>query len=171
MYLMAGVFLVAGPSPVTIKLTSALIGIATVLVTYFAASRFLGERAGLCAAALIAVSRWHVTFSRMGFRAILAPLWVSLVALALWWLVKRRTRGAAALFGFVVGAGFYTYPAYWAVPPALALIAAAGLWEHRATLATMTRAVRPLAVAATVACLFTIAPLLLYATLHADEVL
>ncbi len=33
MYLMAGIFLVAGPTPVTIKLTSALIGIATVIVT------------------------------------------------------------------------------------------------------------------------------------------
>ena len=132
MYLMAGIFLVAGPTPVTIKLTSALIGIATVIVTWLAASRFFGERAGLCSAALLAVSRWHVTFSRMGFRAILAPLWVSLVALALWWLVRRRTRGAAALFGVVVGAGFYTYPAYWSVPPALALIAAAALWERRA---------------------------------------
>ena len=150
MYLMAGIFLVAGPTPVAIKLTSALIGIATVIVTYFAASRFFGERAGLCAAALLAVSRWHVTFSRMGFRAILAPLWVSLVALALWWLVRRRSRGAAVLFGVVVGAGFYTYPAYWSVPPALALVAAVALWERRGTLHAVARQVKPLVVAATV---------------------
>jgi 4-amino-4-deoxy-L-arabinose transferase-like glycosyltransferase len=169
MYLMAGIFLVAGPTPIAIKLTSALIGIATVIVTYFAASRFLGERAGLCAAALLAVSRWHITFSRMGFRAILAPLWMSLVALALWWLVTRRTRSAAVLFGVVVGAGFYTYPAYWAAPPALALIGAAAWWERRSNLHDVVDRTKPLAVVGLVSCLIVMAPLLIYATTHAED--
>jgi 4-amino-4-deoxy-L-arabinose transferase-like glycosyltransferase len=171
MYLMAGIFLAAGPTPVTLKLTSALIGIATVVATYFAASRFFGVRVGLCSAALLAVSRWHITFSRMGFRAILAPLWVSLVALALWWLVRRRTRGAAALFGVVVGAGFYTYPAYWAVPPALVLVAAAACWERRSTLRDAVRRVKPLVAAGTIAFLATSAPLIVYATAHAEDLL
>ena len=56
------------------------------------------------------------------------------MALALWWLLRQRGRGAAVLFGAVVGAGFYTYPAYWSVPPALALVAAVALWQRRATL-------------------------------------
>jgi 4-amino-4-deoxy-L-arabinose transferase-like glycosyltransferase len=171
MYLMAGLFLVTGPTAVAIKLTSALIGIATVLVTWFAASRFLGERAGLCVAALLAVSRWHVTFSRMGFRAILAPLWVSLVALALAWLIERRTRRAAIVFGVVVGAGFYTYPAYWAVPPALALVAAAALWERRDSLHATVRQVKPLIAPAVVSCLLVVTPLAIYATTHAEDLL
>jgi 4-amino-4-deoxy-L-arabinose transferase-like glycosyltransferase len=171
MYLMAGIFLVAGPTPVTIKLTSALIGIATVIVTWLAASRWFGERAGLCSAALLAVSRWHITFSRMGFRAILAPLWMSLVALALWWLVTRRTRGAAILFGVVVGAGFYTYPAYWAAPPVLALVAAAALWTRRSHLHEVARQVKPLVVAGVVSALVVMAPLVIYATAHADDLL
>jgi 4-amino-4-deoxy-L-arabinose transferase-like glycosyltransferase len=171
MVLMAGVFLLMGPSAVAIKLTSALIGITTVWMTALAASRFLGARAGLCAGALIAVSRWHITFSRLGFRAVLAPLMVVAVALALGWLIARRSRRAAILFGVVVGAGFYTYPAYWSVPPALALAGLAALWERRATLRKTLLAVRPLLLAATTACVLTLAPLGIYAVTHADDLL
>lgn len=131
MIVMAGVFALWGASPTTVKLTSALIGIATIPVVGWAASRFFGARVGLLAAALLALSRWHLTLSRIGFRAILVPLWVGLVVLALSALLRRRTAGAAVAFGAILGAGFYTYPAYWSVPLALAPVLGVALWERR----------------------------------------
>jgi hypothetical protein len=60
--------------------------------------------------------------SRVGVRAILTPLLILLVCLALRRLVRHRTRSSAVLFGGLVGAGFYTYPAFWIVPGALLVV-------------------------------------------------
>ena len=129
------------------------------IVTYFAASRFFGERAGLCSAALIAVSRWHVTFSRMGFRAILAPLWVSLVALALWWLMRRRSRGAAVAVR-CRGRSRVLHLSRLLVGAAGARAGRCGgaVGSDAPALHLVTRQVKPLAAAAVVSCLLVTAP-------------
>ncbi len=121
-YAMAGVFAVFGGSPTTIRLTSALLGILTVALFFPLARRWLGPRAGFFAAGLFAVSRWHVTASRLGLRAILVPLFVVLVLLAFSALATSRRWRWALLLGVLTGLGFYTYPSYWAVPPALCLV-------------------------------------------------
>ena len=113
-YAMAGVFAVFGGSPTTIRLTSALLGILTVALFFPLARRWLGPRAGFFAAGLFAVSRWHVTASRLGLRAILVPLFVVLVLLAFSSLAMTRRWRWALLLGVLVGLGFYTYPSYWA---------------------------------------------------------
>ena len=121
-YLMAGMFALRGPSVTSIRLTVALIGIATVAVFFFLGQRFFGLRVAFLSTVLLAVSSWHVTMSRVGVRAILTPLWILLVCLALHRLVRRRTTGSALVFGVLVGAGFYTYPAFWVVPLALVAV-------------------------------------------------
>ena len=63
--------------------SAALIAIATVS-TIVAAELTGDRRLGLLAAAFLAVSYWHVHFSRYGIRAILAPLWSAAAVLA-WW--------------------------------------------------------------------------------------
>jgi 4-amino-4-deoxy-L-arabinose transferase-like glycosyltransferase len=121
-YLMAGTFRLGGTTVWSIRLTVALIGIVTVALFFLLGVRLFGLRVAFVSAALLAVSRWHVTMSRVGVRAILTPLWIILVFVALRRLVQRRTLGSGLLFGAVVGAGFYTYPAFWVVPGALVVV-------------------------------------------------
>ena len=72
-----------GPLALAVRLPAALVGTATVILTFFAGRRLLDARAGWIAAFLLAVSPWHLAFSRVGFRGILLPaaiiglVWVS----------------------------------------------------------------------------------------------
>jgi 4-amino-4-deoxy-L-arabinose transferase-like glycosyltransferase len=154
-YLMAAVFSVAGETPLAVRLTAASIGIATVPLAWWLYRMHLGTSIAFLGAALLAVCRWHVTASRLGLRAVLIPLWVVLTLLAASALWRRRTIASALLLGAVVGTGFYTYPAYWLMPPLLAAGLACGARRGRPPLA--------LAVLALGAALLAAAPLIRYA--------
>ncbi len=159
-YLMAGVFAVFGVSARTIRLTSALIGIATVPLVYVVCRPVWGSRVALVAGALLAVMRWHVGVSRIGLRAVLTPFWVVVTLLAFRALLRHRTRRAAVALGVALGLGFYTYPAYWVVPPALLIVLAAAV---RGRGLDGVRAALPLAALALGAALVVAAPLIRYA--------
>ena len=81
-FYLAGAFMrLLGASIFSLRLTSALIGVLTVLITYQLAREMFahqGARASrwlaLFSAVLLATSYWHVTMSRYGFRAISQPL-------------------------------------------------------------------------------------------------
>ncbi|HUO85301.1 MAG TPA: glycosyltransferase family 39 protein [Thermoanaerobaculia bacterium] len=119
---LAIVFRFAGPSVFALRLTSALIGIATVGVFFLVCQRLIGYRFATIAGILMAVSRWHSTFSRTGFRAILVPLFMMLALLFFVEMVRQRSPRMAAAFGLVLGLGFYTYPSWWVMPFAFALV-------------------------------------------------
>ncbi len=164
-YLMAGVFAVEGPSVHSARLTIALIGIATVAAFLLLAEQVIGARRAFVAAVLLAVCRWHVTISRIAVRGALTPLFIVLTLLALLRLARRRTASAAVLFGAVLGAGFYTYFAFWVVPVALCACAAAaaacGAFRPR-------RADLALGLTALAAFLTVTAPLIHYAATKPD---
>lgn len=164
-YLMAGVFAVFGISAMAVRLTSALIGMATVPLFYAVCRLVWGPRVALLAGALLAVMRWHVGVSRIGLRAVLAPLWVVLTLLALSTLLRHRTRRAAIALGIALGLGFYTYPAYWVVPPALLILLAAAV--RRAGLHAVHH-ILPLAALALGTALVVAAPLIRYAIAKPD---
>jgi len=135
-YLVALCFVVVGPSTLGIHLAAALVGIVTVPAVYVAAEgllaalprqdRALLKRWGpLVAALMVAISYWHLTWSRYGVRAILVPLFASLVVAALWSGLRRSTdegeRGWAGKWSFVLcglmlGASLYTYQAARLLP-------------------------------------------------------
>lgn len=80
----------------------------------------LSSSIALLAAFFLATSFWHINFSRIGFRAILAPL---LLIWSLYFLIKAlravSARSAiiyAAVAGIIYGLGFYTYIAYRITP-------------------------------------------------------
>lgn len=133
-YLAAGVMKALGASLLSLRLTSALVGLATVGLTYwlalelFAAEDDLTRRSvALMAAALIAINFWHVTMSRYGFRAITQPLVQALALIFLWRGLRRGGRWNLALAGFFCGATAYTYLASRILPLAL-LPWVLGLW-------------------------------------------
>jgi hypothetical protein len=97
-YLQAGALALLGEDHVVvaIRLVSALAGLVTVaLVCAFAARLFADRSIGLLAAGFLAVTYWHVHFSRYAIRAIFAPLW-AVGALWAWWVaVSPRDQGAS----------------------------------------------------------------------------
>ena len=113
--------------PWVLRLPSAIFGILTVLGIYFlAAELFSSSGVGLLSAFLLATSFWHVNFSRISFRAIMAPL---ILVWAIYFLTKafRSSRPVfyvlCSIFsGVVYGLGFYTYIAYRDTPFLLLLL-------------------------------------------------
>jgi alpha-D-ribose 1-methylphosphonate 5-triphosphate synthase subunit PhnG len=121
-YLAAPIAAVFGLSHTTIKAVSALIGVLTVPVVYAWGKELCDREVGLVAAIMLAVSHWHVTLTRVGYRAAVLP-----PVLALMWLFFSRalrtgSRVAYALAGLFLGLVFYTYNAAMVVPLLVVLL-------------------------------------------------
>jgi 4-amino-4-deoxy-L-arabinose transferase-like glycosyltransferase len=105
------------PQPWMLKIPSALFGILTVLGVYFLSKElFRKEKVALLAAFFIATGFWHINFSRIGFRAIMAPFFL---AWGLYFIVKALRKNSAleaAIAGVFYGLGFHSYIAYRATP-------------------------------------------------------
>ena len=91
-------FFHAPHEPWVIRLPAAIAGVLTVLGLYLLVAELFGDGAGLLAAFLLATSFWHINFSRIGFRAILAPL---LLAWSLCLLIKAFRAASRAHGGLV----------------------------------------------------------------------
>jgi uncharacterized membrane protein len=111
--------------PWIIRLPAAVAGVLTVWGLYLLVAELFGNGPGLLAAFLLATSFWGIIFSRIGFRAILAPL---MLIGTLWLLIKafrsdskRATLIYSILAGIIYGLGFYTYIAYRITPLLLLL--------------------------------------------------
>ena len=108
-----------GPTPIGVRLASAIPGIATVLLLYlFVRLLFptVGTRLAGLAALCLALSYWHLHFSRYGIRSILVPFWQILGYSALWLGIERDKLGWFALCGAALAAGAWTHPAGRLVP-------------------------------------------------------
>ena len=109
--------------PWALRLPSAIFGILTVLGFYLMMRELLllakirgAEIAALASSFFMATSVWHIIFSRIGFRAVMAPLFlvwgVYLLALA----IRKHQFYPALLAGIPFGLGIYTYIAYRPMP-------------------------------------------------------
>lgn len=89
------------------RLPAACFGLLTVGMLYFCVKEFFGRDRALAAAFLLAVSPWHIQFSRLAFRAVTFPFFFLLAV----YLLKRGLRRKGWLpVGFaVLGATIYTY--------------------------------------------------------------
>ena len=121
--------------PWTLRLPSAVFGFFTVLGLFFLARElFRRDGIALLAAFFLATSFWHVNFSRIGFRAILAPFFL------VWsvYFFTRSIRAArfvssawlATLGGLFFGLGAYSYISY-RIAPLLFLLMVPLLWRER----------------------------------------
>lgn len=146
-----------GPTVPGIRLLSAILGTLAVPLTYALGRRMFGARAGLTAAALLAVSFWGLMYSRFGLRHVLMPP-LALAGFVFFW----RALGASqrdgrsplwpfALSGFFLGLGFHSYFAARGAPlvPAAYVVyliivapqALRGKWRGLALTAVVTAAV------------------------------
>jgi len=107
-----------GYTPWALRYPSALFGILTVLgLLLLTKELFKDDKLALLSSFLLATSVWHIIFSRIAFRAILAPL---ALTWAIYFLVKafnsKRFTLYSALGGLVFGLGLHSYIAYRAMP-------------------------------------------------------
>ena len=124
-----------GATPFALRLTSAVIGALTIPAVYWMVREaFVGEDSvpAFWTAALLAVSYWHVNFSRLGYRAITLPLLAALAFAAFWRAWRRLAAGGRfpwpwlILCGLFVGGSLYTYISARLLPVLVVFVAAAG---------------------------------------------
>lgn len=174
LYVMAPFVGVLGPTPFAIRLPGVIAGVITVWLVHRIGLQLFDRRVGLAAAAMLAVSPWHLQLSRWGHMATLFPL---LVALVIWLMLRtsssrasveesgregRAARtplpdastplGMTVLAGAVVGLSLYGYYAIRLWMP-IFLIGTAFFWWRRRELAAF------------VASAFVVAAPLIYGTL------
>ena len=110
------------------RFPAAFIGILTVLVLYYLVKECFGQKIALVAALFLAISPWHIQFSRIAFRAILIPL---LFCLALLFFVKSFNKSkyipiSALFFAF----SLYTYASARVFVPLFMLGLVIIFWQH-----------------------------------------
>lgn len=118
---MAILFRIFGSGVFTLRLTSALIGLAVLPVFFYLVRGVLvrldvkrSTTPALISTLLLAVSHWHLAFSRIGFRASLGIL---MLCLGLHLLLKARgQRIWLLLSGLIIGLGMHTYIAFRLIP-------------------------------------------------------
>lgn len=116
-YLVAAAFAFVGVGPLGIHLASAVVSLFTLPTVFLAANEFfkrdksmlLSQFGGLLATLVLALSFWHLAWSRYSVRAILIPLFISLLCFFLLRAFRTQQRRYFALTGLVMGISLYTY--------------------------------------------------------------
>lgn len=176
-YLQAASIAMLGATPFALRLTSALVGAATVPALYWMVREAFWGTAprprwlAFWSALFLATSYWHLNFSRIGYRAIMVPLLACLVFALFWraWRGLSRTEGMpwAGLLGCgaLVGASLYTYLAARFLPVLVAIEVGSDLVSHRHVPAEFRKRLLGLTVI-TVTALVVFSPLAAYFISH-----
>ncbi|MER2600595.1 MAG: PA14 domain-containing protein [Caldilineales bacterium] len=116
-YLLALSFRLFGVGITPMRAVSAALGVLTVAAFYLMARRVVSSRpAVLAATALLAASRWHITFSRIVYELIMQPLLMVLLISFLLAALRRGQRRDWALAGVMLALGLNSYTAFRVVP-------------------------------------------------------
>ena len=109
---MALIFRIGGADVTTMRLASAIPGIAIVPVGYLLVRSLFPFRVAILSAAMITASVWFVIQSRIAFGGIAA---VFMALLAMWLIVaavQSRRTWVAVVAGILLGLGLYTFKTY-----------------------------------------------------------
>ncbi len=105
-----------------LKVGTAIVGLLAVPLTFLLGRQLFGTQVGLLAAALLAVSHWHVSLSRVGLRF---PFTAAFTVATLYFLfraLRGNQRNDWLACGLILGAGLYGYMAFRVVPLLLILL-------------------------------------------------
>ncbi|MBI2024037.1 glycosyltransferase family 39 protein [Candidatus Giovannonibacteria bacterium] len=165
-----------GHEPWALRIVSAIFGTLTVLGLFFLARAMFynspdRDRISLLASFFLATSFWHVNFSRIGFRAIMAPFFLVWGLYFLFRIYKdigtsKTQIISAAAGGLLFGLGFHSYIAYRILPLLMIFPIVRG-WkkERRDTCSPCLSLIYVLFV------LIAVIPLGLYFSEHPDDIL
>jgi 4-amino-4-deoxy-L-arabinose transferase-like glycosyltransferase len=113
-YLLVPFIKVLGLNAWAVRLPAALFGILDVYLTYLIGKKLYGDKVGLWAAFLLAVSPWHLMLSRPAFEAGVA---LTLTLAGIYFMLKEKPLWAAIPFGLAL----HTYHSAQAVVPVVYL--------------------------------------------------
>jgi hypothetical protein len=116
-YLQAATMWLIGPSPMALRLPSAVLGVLTVAATYATFRAFAGRLVGLIGASLLAGSFWHVMLSRHAFRTDSLPLFMAIAGFWFYKGIRTGSRIAFVIGGAALGTSLYTYIPARLAPP------------------------------------------------------
>jgi 4-amino-4-deoxy-L-arabinose transferase-like glycosyltransferase len=111
-YLTAAFVKVFGSSVMTLRLPMALLGAATVPLTYWLARETFDRRTATISAALLAFLAWHVHFSRIALPPASWPFFEVLACVLMVLALRTRTWWLFVVAGAVLGMGIYSYSSY-----------------------------------------------------------
>ncbi len=103
-------------TPLALRIAPAIIGVITVFGIYLLAKELFNKNIGLLAASTLAVSAWHIQFSRNGFRAVMLPMALCFI---FYFFIRAYREGKLKdylWFGVFLAMGFYTYLSIRMVP-------------------------------------------------------
>jgi 4-amino-4-deoxy-L-arabinose transferase-like glycosyltransferase len=115
-YLEAALFRVAGVSLHTARSASVLAGVVTVIVLYVFVRTTFGSHSRratplpLLSSLLLAVSYWHLVYSRFAADPVLLPLFATSVSLLVWRAIESEPLIWSVLAGLLLGISVYSYP-------------------------------------------------------------
>jgi 4-amino-4-deoxy-L-arabinose transferase-like glycosyltransferase len=124
LYMLAGAFKVFGYNLFALRIVPVVAGFAAVVAFYFLARMLVGVVPALVATALLAVSRWATTFSRISWEAAVVPLFEIASVYFLLRALETKRRSFFALAGVSLAVGLYTYIAFRMVPVVLLMFLA-----------------------------------------------
>lgn len=131
LYFTALLFELSNPSLFTVRLSMALLGIATVPLTYILFRLSFGRWIAIVGTIALVTSFWHIHYSRTGFMVISMPLIISVGSLLLLLAMRSRRLWLWFVTGLVLGLGIYSYNGYPGFLLALAAFLGIQLWMLR----------------------------------------
>mgnify|MGYP001603947662 CR=1 FL=1 len=111
-----------GTKPWALRIISGIFGTLTVLGLYLLTKQlFNKESVALLSSFFLATSFWHINFSRIGFRAIMAPFFLVWSFYFLFKIINQTKNNFQSWLlpifaGFIFGLGFHSYIAYRVAP-------------------------------------------------------
>ena len=108
-YMVAGSQVLFGYTQFAIQFAALVVGMATLVALYFFVRRLFDARLALIATFLLGASGWHMTLSKVGWPAILVPLFVALIFYFLVKAVQERRPRDFVLAGISLGLSLDTY--------------------------------------------------------------
>lgn len=121
-----------GESIFAVRLVSALVGVATVVLLYFVVRRRLGPAVGVASAGVLATMTWHLHYSRIAFGVIWWPLLAIAAIAAVDRAIETRSPRWWAAAGATTAFGVYIYNAHWILGFAIGLFVVIWALTNRA---------------------------------------
>lgn len=122
-------FKIFGQDIWSIRVIPAIIGFLTVIGLYLLTRQLLNWQIASIASFYLAVSFWHVNFSRIAFAGIMVPFLMVFGFYFLWKGLKNLNIWNYILSGLFFGLGIHTYIAFRFVPFIVALVLAVYWWR------------------------------------------
>lgn len=115
--IIAGIFLIIGNNPLAIPLSTAFFGIGLIIGNYYLIKKLFDEKLALISSFFIAISGWHIVFSKTGWRAVTVPFFTTLLFYFFFKGLETKKNINFILSGIFLGVvSLYTYDGARAVP-------------------------------------------------------